>query len=119
MRFGGTSHLENWSKLSQKQALTFYDPDNKSVQVFFFSGGIRFLATVLTNRANYPIEHPGSIKDGLLVCGLEVADPAAFHHVVSSVSLLARDADITLIPVYTNMRFLGPEDDLDFGGPSG
>ena len=81
---------------------------------FFFSGGIDALATLRANRSHYPLEHPGSIKDGLIVCGLEVADPNAFNHVVSLVSILAKGANVTLIPVYTNIRFLGPDDDGEF-----
>jgi hypothetical protein len=83
---------------------------------FFFSGGIDSLATLRSNHANYPIEHPGYIKDGLLVYGLEVHKPEKFEHVVSSVSEIARDAGIILIPVYTNIRSMGPEDVGDFWG---
>jgi hypothetical protein len=77
---------------------------------FFFSGGIDALATLRANRLHYPSDHPGSIKDGLIVFGLEVTDPKAFEYVVSSLSILAKDANITLIPVYTNIRIIGPDD---------
>jgi hypothetical protein len=70
---------------------------------FFFSGGIDSLATLRANRLNYPMEHPGSIKDGLLVYGLELDKPEAFEYVVHSLSSIAQDAGITLIPVYTNL----------------
>lgn len=116
MRFWWYEPSKKLVKIESKTGSTLLRLRKQERAGCFFSGGIDSLATILTNRTNYPIEHPGSIKDGLLVCGLEVANPKAFHHVVSSVSLLARDADITLIPVYTNMRFLGPEDDLDFWG---
>lgn len=116
MRFWWYDPSKKLVKIESKTSTNLLQPRKHDRAGFFFSGGIDSLATILANRANYPMKHPGSIKDGLLVYGLEVADPTAFHHVVSSVSILARDADITLIPVYTNMRFLGPEDDLDFWG---
>jgi hypothetical protein len=79
---------------------------------FFFSGGVDSLATLRANRLNYPLTHPGSIKDGLLVYGLEIDDLDNFEQVVSSLSVVAEDADVTLIPVYTNIRYL--DDDWDF-----
>ncbi len=81
---------------------------------FLFSGGIDSLATLRANRLNFPLEHPGSIKDGLLVYGLEVHEPKKFEHVVNSVSVLAEDAGVTIIPAYTNIRSLGPDDNRDF-----
>jgi hypothetical protein len=80
----------------------------------FFSGGIDSLATLRANRLNYPSEHPGSIKDGLVIYGLEVYEPEAFKHVVSLLSEIAQNAGINLIPVHTNIRCLGPEDDREF-----
>jgi hypothetical protein len=69
---------------------------------FLFSGGIDSLATLRANRLNFPEEHPLSIKDGLLVYGLEMDDPKAFEYVVNSLSDLAQKINIKLIPVYTN-----------------
>jgi hypothetical protein len=83
---------------------------------FFFSGGIDSLATLRSNRLNYPLEHPGSIKDGLLVCGLEVHDAEKFRHLISPLSEIARDAGITLIQVFTNIRDIGPSDISEFWG---
>lgn len=79
---------------------------------FFFSGGIDSLATLRLNRLNFPLSHPGSFQDGLLVFGFEVDQPQAFEHVVASVSAIAEDAGIVLIPVYTNARQL--DDDWIF-----
>ena len=70
---------------------------------FFFSGGIDAFATLRANRLGFPLEHPWSIKDGLLVYGLEVDQPEAFEYVLSSLSAAAGDLGITLIPVYTNL----------------
>lgn len=112
----------------------WYEPDRKLVKIeakawsglpfprtperagVFFSGGIDALSTLRKNRLNYPLEHPGSIKDGLLVCGLEISEPRIFEYVLDSVSALAEHAGITLIPIRTNIRSLGPENDHDFWG---
>ncbi len=70
---------------------------------FFFSGGIDSLATLRTNHLDYPADHPGFIKDGLLVHGLEVDDPVAFGHVKKALTDLASRVGINLIPVFTNI----------------
>ena len=51
---------------------------------FFFSGGIDSFATLRQNRLTFPLEHPGSIKDGLLVYGLDLDDLQAFEYVKTS-----------------------------------
>lgn len=56
------------------------------------------------------------LRDGLLVCGLEVYEPEKFEHVMNSVSVLAEDAGVQVIPVYTEIRHLGPYDNRDFWG---
>jgi hypothetical protein len=76
---------------------------------FFFSGGIDSLATLCSNRLDFPISHPGSIKDGLLVYGLEIYQPEKFEPVLKSLSTIAADTGITLIPVYTNIRYLNDD----------
>ncbi len=74
----------------------------------FLSGGIDSLATLRANRLDFPLSHPRSIKDGLLISGLEIQQPEFFKQLVNSVSEVALDASVTLIPVYTNIRdFLG------------
>jgi hypothetical protein len=88
---------------------TPYTPERAGI---FFSGGIDSLASLRMNRLNFPFEHPGSIKDGLLVYGLEVDQPQAFEYVVTSLSDIAQDASITLIPIHTNIRYL--DDDWVF-----
>ncbi len=77
----------------------------------FFSGGIDSLSTLRTNRLNFPLEHPWSIKDGLLVYGLELDDTQKFEYVMNSLSSLARGTGITLIPVYTNLYLVYRNED--------
>lgn len=111
----------------------YYDPDRALVRIeaktrsdlptprtperagFLFSGGIDSLATLRANRLNYPLEHPGSIKDGLLIYGQNIESDnrlETFERAVGSLSEVARDAGITLIPVYTNVRWL--DEDSEF-----
>lgn len=86
---------------------------------FFFSGGIDSLSTLRANRLDFSLEHHRSIKDGLLIHGIErhtVEDNNKqlenFERHLNSLSEIAQDAAIALIPVYTNVRCL--EDSLDF-----
>lgn len=111
----------------------FYGPDRSLVRIeagvssgiseersprragFFFSGGIDSFATLLANRRDFPLEHPGSIRDGLLVYGLEQDDPERFACVLDSLSGVADAADITLVPVYTNLYLHYREEDAAQG----
>jgi hypothetical protein len=73
----------------------------------FFSGGIDSLATLRHNRLTYPLDHPASIKDGLIIYGLEFQEPEIYQkQVMQQLSTIAEAASITLIPVYTNVRRL-------------
>jgi hypothetical protein len=81
-------------------------PPTDGRQAMFFSGGIDSLATLRNNRINFPLGHPSSIDDGFLVYGLEVEEPKIFDYVMNTVPTIAKDADLTLIPVYTNLRYL-------------
>lgn len=111
----------------------YYDPDRPLVRIeastrsdlptprtperagFFFSGGIDSFATLRANRLGFPLEHPWSIKDGLLVYGLELDAPEAFGHVVHSLSEVAREAGITLVPAYTNLYLNYRQEDAGDG----
>jgi hypothetical protein len=78
----------------------------------FLSGGVDSLTALRWNRLNFPLSHPASVKDGIIVFGLEVEDPQAFEHVVEALSAIATDAGVTLIPVSANIRCLN--DDWSF-----
>ncbi|MBE9167505.1 hypothetical protein IQ238_08215 [Pleurocapsales cyanobacterium LEGE 06147] len=84
----------------------------------FFSGGIDASAMVRANRLNFPLEHPRSIKDGILIYGiLEWEDDRtehSFKHLINGVSAIANDANINLIPIYTNAYVLIRDLDPDF-----
>jgi hypothetical protein len=76
---------------------------------FFFTGGIDSLSTLRANRLNYPASHPSSIKDGIFVFGFDTDKPETFQNVVNYLSPLAQDAKVTLVPVYTNERYLNDD----------
>ena len=85
----------------------------------FLSGGIDSLAALRANKQIYPEEHPGSIKDCLLVHGFDIGgviERGMKYHVFdrarAALSAVAKDANVTLIPVYTNIRHLCDERDL-------
>lgn len=77
---------------------------------FFFSGGIDSLATLRANRLNFPLDHPGSIQDGLFIYGFDFGkskdldETEAYNNLKASLSKIAKDANVVLIPVYTNLR---------------
>jgi hypothetical protein len=50
----------------------------------FFSGGIDSLAALRHNLLHFPKEHVWSIKDALIVHGLEIDDQEKFSYVVDS-----------------------------------
>ena len=85
----------------------------------FLSGGMDSLAALRVNKQNYPEEHPGSIKDCFIVHGFDiggVVERGMKYHVFDrareALSAVAKDAHVTLIPVYTNIRHLCDERDL-------
>jgi hypothetical protein len=105
---------QNVVSIEAKKQSHVLPPNHTQRAGFLFSGGIDSLSTLRANRLNYCLKHPGYIKDGLLVYGLEVREPENFEYVLTSVSALAMDADVSLIPVYTNIRGLGPDNNRVF-----
>ena len=82
----------------------------------FLSGGVDSLATLRCNRLDFPRGHPGSVADGIIVHGFDVGGPGAveyrrdhFKWLVESLSTLADQAGLVLIPVHTNLRELEDE----------
>ncbi len=86
--------------------------DGERRAAMFFSGGIDSLASLRKNRLNFPLEHPWSVKDGVLIFGLETDQLEKFLHVRDSLKSLTDQAGLKLIPVYTNVRLL--DDDWMF-----
>jgi hypothetical protein len=85
----------------------------------FLSGGLDSLAMLRMNRLDFPLDHPHSIKDCLVVEGFDIGgvegadlESDRFEHVINSLIRVAEDADVVLIPVSTNVRHL--DDDVGF-----
>ncbi|HUF28152.1 MAG TPA: hypothetical protein VMM18_14345 [Gemmatimonadaceae bacterium] len=87
----------------------------------FLSGGIDALSLLRCNRLDYPAGHPASIRDGILIFGMNTHDLdasgprparlAAFEAHARRMTSFAERAGVTLIPVRTNIRAFYP----DFG----
>lgn len=85
----------------------------RSRAAMVLSGGIDSLATLRLNRDHYPPDHPGAIKDGLIIHGFDIGGVVArgmkyhvFERARRAMAAVAEDAGISLIPVYTNIRHL-------------
>ena len=85
----------------------------------FMSGGIDSLYALRTNRKIYPETHPGFIKDCLLVHGFDIGGVvergmkySVFERAKKAMAAVAEDTDVSLIPVYTNIRHLCDDRDL-------
>lgn len=85
----------------------------------FLSGGIDSLAILRANRRDFPLTHPRAIGDCLFVHGFDMgglqdgdAEIDSFTLALNALSSIAKDAQVNLIPVYTNVRHLC--DDLHF-----
>ncbi|MEL7330765.1 MAG: hypothetical protein AAFN12_00885 [Cyanobacteria bacterium J06560_2] len=88
---------------------------------FFFSGGVDSLSTLRGNRLRYPPSHPGHIKDGFLIYGIESydADEAGqqletFDSHIAALKNVAKSAEINLIPVYTNVKSIDKKLEKDW-----
>jgi hypothetical protein len=118
--------MQLWSQGKMKPLLlevgTLCEPrfDGRSRRTgMFLSGGIDSLAALRLNRLHYDANHPGAVQDCLLVHGFDIGGVMARgmkHHVFERarehMAPVARDAGVTLIPVYTNIRHLCDNRDL-------
>lgn len=82
----------------------------------FLSGGIDSLASLRTNKLNYPDRHPGVARDCLFVHGFDIggvkkrgAKYHVFERAKKALKKVSENADTRLIPVYTNIRHLYDE----------
>lgn len=79
----------------------------------FLSGGMDSLAAMRLDRLHYPATHPGAVKDCFLVHGFDIGGVVergmkyhVFERAKSAMAVVAEDAGVGLIPVYTNIRHL-------------
>ena len=80
----------------------------------FMSGGIDAMAALRRNRLDFPLDHPGSIRDCLFVHGLDLGAVASvgsnsvhFEWACKELERFGEAADFTLLPVYTNAASIG------------
>jgi hypothetical protein len=89
-------------------------PRNGGRVASFQSGGVDALATLRSNRLDVPLEHPASIKDCLMIHGLDLGDwhesmdenLESFEYARDQLDKLGQAEHFKLIPVYTNLRHL-------------
>lgn len=72
----------------------------------FLSGGIDSLFTLRWNRLHIGRHHPFSVQDALIVKGIERYQSLALDQALIEV---AQEAEVNLIPIYTNVRKLGDD----------
>ena len=118
--------MKEWSNgkyapltIEAKTGSVVYSSDRRRQAGLFLSGGIDSLAALQINKMVYPKEHPGHIKDCLLVHGFDIGGVVergmkyhVFDRAKNALSGVAEDAGENLIPVYTNIRHLCDERDL-------
>jgi hypothetical protein len=89
--------------IETKPSSSMRSPRTSERAGLFFSGGIDSFASLCSNHRDFPSKHPWRIKDGILVYGLELDESVPFECVVTSLSSVAENIGITLIPIYTNV----------------
>lgn len=88
-------------------------PASPARMASFMSGGVDSLTTLRANRLDFPLDHPGSIQHLFFVHGFDLGGYEAhdrnlesFTRALARFLPLCEEAEATLIPVYTNLRFL-------------
>lgn len=81
----------------------------------FLSGGIDSLFTLVSNRADFPLDHPASFRDALVVKGFSFFPPDTaqagdvWRRSWAAVRTLSAEAGVSAIPVTSNLRELEPD----------
>lgn len=85
----------------------------------FLSGGVDSLSTLRLNRLDFPLDHPRSIRDSIVVHGFDISGTRQmgdqtdlFKRALEALAPVAAESGVSLIPVTTNIRHL--DDDVDF-----
>ena len=84
----------------------------------FFSGGVDSLYTLRKNQLTLPVGHVGRIQDLIFLHGFDSygnrpkqgTEEEAFWYFVKECRAIADDAQVNIIPVWTNLRNVGMED---------
>ena len=80
----------------------------------FLSGGLDSLFSLRKNRLNYPLGQPGSVQDGILVHGFDMPLSSKrgnelFERAVEAVTPVAKDANVDLLTIRSNIREIDSE----------
>jgi hypothetical protein len=85
----------------------------------FLSGGVDSLAALRRNLLRYPLGHPSRARDAFLVHGFDIGGVVekglkypVFDRALQAMEAVAEEAQLELIPVYTNLRHLCDEREL-------
>jgi hypothetical protein len=83
---------------------------------FFFTGGVDSTHLLLSNRRDFPPDHPDRFRDALAVFGLYAPDQlaagdvfGAYRRTAEILGELAAEGGVGLVPVATNVTALEPE----------
>ncbi len=84
----------------------------------FFSGGVDSIYTLRKNQLTLPAGHAGRIQDLIFLHGFDSygnrpkqgTEEEAFWYFVKECQPIAADANVNIIPVWTNLRNVGMED---------
>jgi len=94
-------------------------PEPPSRAGMVFSGGMDSLAALRLNRLRYGKDHPAAVRDCFLIHGFDIGGVVergmkypVFERAKIHLSRIARDANVELIPIYTNIRHLWDHRDL-------
>ncbi|NLE44666.1 MAG: hypothetical protein GX620_08080 [Chloroflexi bacterium] len=119
-----TAWLKQWSLLEgsiqiETRGDIRYPQNGRTRAGAFLSGGVDSLAILHCNRADFPPDHPSSIRDALFVHGFDMGglegtddELTSYELALDALRPVAQDAGVNLIPVRTNVRHL--LDDVQF-----
>ncbi len=100
-------------EIEGERTIKLYQSSTPKGVGLFLSGGVDSLYTLRMNRLGFPVGHPASIRDGFLVHGFDIYHDESvdkkmetFDRAVATMSEVAKDAQVNLIPVFTNVRHL-------------
>jgi hypothetical protein len=90
-------------------------PASSARSALFLSGGIDSLYALASNRADFPLDHPASFRDALIVRGFSFFPPDTaqandvWRRSSTAVRTLASAAGVVPIPITTNLREIEPD----------
>ncbi len=93
----------------EAQSIVEHSADSQDATGFFLSGGIDSLAALRHNMLLYPRQHAGAFKHGMMLYGQNIESNtqfSVFKEAFDALKEVAEEAEMELMPVYTNVREL-------------